>query len=143
MKKVLFTALLLCGVGVAFSQNINKREVPTAVMRSYVSQNSRGALDSVWSRTTVTIYKVNYLDEGKRYEAQYFEDGGWIKTFTEIPQVELLPGIVKQISELYPGHKVAKAYIELNNDGKFYTVDLEKGADKITIYFLMSGKFVK
>lgn len=143
MKKVLFAALLLCGVSVAYAQNINKREVPTAVMRSYVSQNSRGALDSVWSRTTVTIYKVNYIDEGKRYEAQYFEDGGWIKTYTEIPQTELLPGIIKQISELYPGHKVAKAYVELNNDGKFYTVDLEKGADKITIYFLMSGKFVK
>ncbi len=143
MKKVLFAALLLSGVSVAYAQNINKREVPTAVMRSYVSQNSRGALDSVWSRTTVTIYKVNYIDEGKRYEAQYFEDGGWIKTYTEIPQAELLPGIIKQISELYPGHKVAKAYVELNNDGKFYTVDLEKGADKITIYFLMSGKFVK
>lgn len=143
MKKILFTALLMIGLTQVEAQQINKQEVPTAVMRSYVSQNSRGALDSVWSRTTVTIYKVHYIDEGKRYEAQYFEDGGWIKTFTEIKQTELLPGITNQIMELYPGHRVAKAYIELNNDGKFYTVDLVKGNDKITIYFLTSGKFVK
>ncbi len=120
-----------------------KKEIPNAVVKSYLSQNSKGAQDSVWSKETVTIYKVYFVDDGKRYEAQYVEDGKWIKTFTKVSQIDLLPNITGQIIDLYPDHKIAKSYIELNNDGKFYAIDLEKGKDKITVYFTPSGKFFK
>ena len=144
MKKIFFAFTLFFGTSLIVSaQSIAKKEVPPAVMRSYLAQNSRGALDSMWTRTTVTIYKVHFMDDGKRYEAQYFEDGSWIKTFTEIAQSDLLPGIITQVNQTYPSFKIERAAIELNNDGKFYAIDLIKGNDKLTIYFLMSGKFVK
>lgn len=123
--------------------SVPKKDVPQPVINSYLSQNSAGATDSVWMKENITIYKVQYMDAGQRYEAHYFGDGRWIKTYTEIDQVALPVTVTKRISELYPGHKISKAYIELNNDGKFYAADLYKGNDKLTCYFTMSGKFVK
>jgi hypothetical protein len=143
MNKIVASFLLFLATGSLYAQQVGKQDVPPAVLRSYISQNSRGALDSAWSKSIVTIYKVNYVDEGKRYEAQYFEDGKWIKTFTEIPQTDLMKGVTNQIIDLYPNHRIIRVTIELNNDGKFYAVDLAKGNDRITVYFLMSGLLVK
>ena len=91
----------------------------------------------------VSIYKVNYIDEGQAYEAQYFENGEWIRTFTEIKQTSLPTIITNQLFNLYPDYRILKSLIELNNDGKFYTLSLVRGKDAITIYFTMSGRFVK
>lgn len=144
MKQTILTAIMaLMGYGVFAQITIPKKEVPNEVIKSYLSQNSKGAQDSVWSKETISIYKVYFMDDGKRYESHYFGDGRWIKTFTEISQLDLLPNITNQIIDLYPGHKINKAYIELNNDGKLYAVDLTKGKDEITIYFTSSGKFFK
>ncbi len=143
MNKIICVLALILASTAIYAQQVSRNDLPPAVLRSYLSQNSKGALDSVWSKNIVTIYKVNYIDEGMRYEAQYFEDGRWIKTFTEIPQTDLLKGITNQIIDLYPGHRIKRVTIELNNDGKFYSVDLIKGNDKITLYFLTSGQMVK
>jgi hypothetical protein len=146
MKKLLLSfALAMFMFSMAQAQQISKKDVPPQVLKSYMSQNSKGTLDSVWSKQVMSIYKVNYTDEGRKYEAQYLEDGGWVKTFTEITPGELLPAINNQITQLYPTYKVARAFIELNNEGKFYAVDLlnANGKDKLYVYFLMSGKIVK
>jgi len=144
MKQALFTLSLFLISCAAFAQApIQKKDVPAEVIKSYLSQNSKGAQDSVWTKETVTIYKVYYMDGGKRYESHYFGDGKWIKTFTEMPTADLLPAITRQVGELYPGHAILKSYIELNNDGKFYAVDLKKNNDEITIYFYTNGKFAK
>jgi hypothetical protein len=142
--KLFYTILLVaCTSSVAFAQSINKRDVPADVLKSYLSQNSKGALDSSWSKQTITVYKVNYMDDGMKYEAQYFEDGSWIKTITSIPVAELTPAITNQINTMYSGRKVNNAAIELNPEGRFYTVEIGQGAEKMTLYFLSSGKFVK
>jgi hypothetical protein len=144
MKQLFFTCSFLLLAGTVFSQNnIPKKDVPPEVIRSYVSQNSTGAQDSVWSKETVTVYKVRYSDSGKSYEAQYFGDGKWIRTFTEINTSDLMPAITRQVGELYPGYRIARSCIELNNDGKFYAVDLQKNKDEITVYFYTSGKFAR
>jgi hypothetical protein len=44
---------------------------------------------------------------------------------------------------MYSGRKVNNAAIELNPEGRFYTVEIGQGAEKMTLYFLSSGKFVK
>lgn len=145
--KLMHSALVLfaiCLCNSLFAQTpVKINEVPQAVLKNYYIQNSKGAKDSAWSKEMVTIYKVNYIDDGKNFEAQYFASGDWIKTITEIPATEVPLVVSNQLKDLYPNYTIAKSYIELNNDGKFYTLDLVRGKDKITIYFLMSGKFVK
>ncbi len=144
MKKLLFVfCLSLVAAFNGYAQQISKKDVPAPIIKSYLSQNSKGVQDSVWSKEVIAIYKVNYMDDGKPYEAQYFEDGRWIKTFTEITQSELHPAIAAQLTQHYPNYKIEKSFIELNNDGKFYAVDLARGKDKLYVYFQMSGKMVR
>ncbi len=144
MKKyfTILTFSLFTFAGFA-QNNISRNDVPKAVLNSYISQNSKGTTDSLWSKEVISIYKVYYVDNGQHYEANYFADGRWIKTYTEIELSALPANVVKQANAIYPSHKIVKAYIELNNDGKFYATDLAKGNDKMTIYFTMGGKFVK
>jgi hypothetical protein len=143
MKKLLTLTLILTSVAVWAQTPLKSNEVPAAVLKNYYLQNSKGAKDSVWIKEQVTIYKVNYIDEGQRYEAQYFANGDWIKTYTEIKQTDLPVGVTNQMMTMYPGYSISKSFIELNNDGKFYVLDLVRGKDAISIYFSMSGKFVK
>lgn len=142
--KHLFVLITLFYAATGMAQTtIKSGDVPPAVLKNYYLQNSRGAKDSVWIKEQVTIYKVNYMDEGQRYEAQYFANGDWIKTYTEIKQMDLPMGVTNQMMTMYPGYTISKSYIELNNDGKFYVLDLVRGKDSITIFFTMSSKFVK
>jgi len=142
--KNLFALITLFYAATGMAQTtIKSNDVPPAVLKNYYLQNSKGVKDSVWIKEMVTIYKVNYMDEGQRYEAQYFANGDWIKTYTEIKQTDLPMGVTNQMMNYYPGYSIAKAFIELNNDGKFYVLDLVRGKDSISIYFTMSGKFVK
>jgi hypothetical protein len=145
MKKLQLLVLALIGTtATALAQiPVKTNEVPPAVLKTYYSQNSRGAKDSLWVREIITVYKVSYIDDGTRYEAQYFENGDWIKTFNEVPMEHVPMTVINQLSTLYPGYKVVKTFNELNNDGKFYVLDIEKGKDKMSIYFTPSGKFFK
>lgn len=144
MKKYIsFIALSLLTFAGFAQKSLSRSDVPKAVMNSYLSQNSSGATDSVWGKEEISIYKVYYNDNGQHYEANYFADGRWIKTFTELESAAIPVNVVNQVKSIYPNHKIAKAYIELNNDGKFYATDIVNGNDKMTIYFTMSGKFVK
>lgn len=141
----LISAIILSAF--AFQANaqtpVKVNDVPQSVLKNYYLQNSKGVKDSLWTKEMVTIYKVNYIDEGQTYEAQYFENGDWIRTITEIKQTSLPTVITNQLFSLYPDYKIQKSLIELNNDGKFYTLNLTRGKDAITIYFTMSGRFVK
>lgn len=144
MKQVFFTLSFLFITCAAFAQTpVAKKDVPAEVIKSYLSQNSKGAHDSVWTIETVATYKVHYNDGGKHYESQYFADGRWIKTFTELNQADLMPAIILKANELYPGNTIKKSYVELNNDGKFYVLDIVKDKQEMTIYFYTNGKFAK
>ena len=144
MKHLLSVIALILCTYVSFGQTpVKVSEVPPAVLKSYHSANSNGAKDSLWTKHVVSTYCVNYMDEGKPYQAWYMEDGSWIKTITEIPATQLSAEVHTQIAHMYPEYVVSKALIELNSSGKFYTVDLVKGKDKATAHFLMSGKHVK
>jgi hypothetical protein len=144
MKQLnLFFIFSVLSVSVFAQMNVAKKDVPSAVVKSYLSQNSKGATDSIWTKETTTIYKVHFVDEGEHYEAHYFADGRWIKTYREIDQLSIPISVTNRAKEMYTDHKIIKAYIELNNDGKFYALDLLKGNDKLTVYFTMGGKFVK
>lgn len=144
MKKFITIIGLSLFTIAGFAQNnISKNDVPKAVVNSYLSQNSKGTTDTIWSTETITVYKVHYLDNGQIYEASYFADGRWNKTFTEIEVSTLPAAVVKQVNLIYPNHKIVKACYELNNDGVFYATDLVQGKDMMTVYFTTSGKFVK
>ena len=110
MKKCLTIILLSFITATGFAQNtISRNEVPKPVIQSYISQNSNGITDSIWSKEVISIYKVQYNDNGQRYEANYFSDGRWIKTYTEIELSALPINIVKQVNIIYPNHKIVKA----------------------------------
>jgi hypothetical protein len=147
MRKTIciISAFLLAAISFHASAQtpIKVNDVPQPVLKNYYLQNSKGVKDSLWTKELVSIYKVNYIDEGQTYEAQYFENGEWIRTFTEIKQTSLPTIITNQLFNLYPDYRILKSLIELNNDGKFYTLSLVRGKDAITIYFTMSGRFVK
>ncbi|MEI6508233.1 MAG: PepSY-like domain-containing protein [Bacteroidota bacterium] len=135
-------ALVVTGITANAQNVVSRNEVPKVVVDAYLSQNSSGATDSNWTKEFITIYKVHYIDNGKHYEAQYFSDGKWIRTQSAIDKSELPMLIINRIKEKYPNGKIITSHIELNNDGKFYAVDIFYGNEKTTSYFTMSGKIV-
>lgn len=122
---------------------VSKKEVPDAVVKAYMTQNSKGATDTVWERQVVAIYKVKFVDDNRSYESLYFDDGRWIKTYTIIAQTELPITVTDQLKKLYPDFAITKTMIELSNDGKMYTVELTKGKQIIKEHFLMNGKLFR
>lgn len=145
MKKLLFTSIFAALGFAAFaqtnsSQPVKKSAVPEPVIKSYMSQNSGGANDSLWEKETITIYKVKYIDNNRTYESQFNTDGKWIRTYTVIDINELPVLVVNQLKTTYPEYTITKAMIELSNNGKLYAVEITKGKNILTEYFLMNGK---
>ncbi len=147
MKKIILSTIVtLFGVAAMAQSNtqpIKKSAVPEQVIKSYLSQNSAGAIDSIWEKETVFIYKVKYVDNNRNYESQYSADGKWIRTYTIIEANELPLLVVNQLQTMYPEYTITKATIELSGNGKLYAVNITKGKDTLTEYFLMNGKSFK
>jgi hypothetical protein len=145
MKKILFSAILSV-LGYAAmaqagtNQPLKKSAVPEPVIKSYLSQNSGGATDTIWEKETITIYKVKYIDNNRTYESQFSADGKWIKTFTIIDANELPVLVVNQLKTTYPEYGISKAMIELSSNGKLYAVEITKGKNTLIEYFLMNGR---
>lgn len=146
MKKLVLFTLLASGAYLANAQQqkpIKKSQVPAAVIKSYLSQNSTGTNDTIWETETVTIYKVRHKEENREYVYEYKADGNWLRTYTIIGLDELPVLVVNQIQTSYPEYTITKAMIELSSNGKLYAIDLQRGETKVTEYFLMSGKLFR
>jgi hypothetical protein len=146
MKKIVLLTLLACGTYLANAQQhnpIKKSQVPAAVIKSYLSQNSTGNNDTLWETETVTIYKVRHKEENREYVYEYKADGNWLRTYTILGLEELPVLVVNQIQTSYPEYTITKAMIELSSNGKLYAIELQRGQTKVTEYFLMSGKLYR
>lgn len=141
MNKTLLTLILSAASTAVFAQvQVKKNEVPEAVVKAYLNQNSKGAQDTTWEKEVISIYKVKFMDENRQYESQYSSDGQWIKTHTKISQDELPMLAMNHLKATYPEFAIKQCSIVLNNNGKLYVVELQKGKNTITEQFLMSGK---
>lgn len=141
MNKYILAMIFSASTTILAAQTpVKKSEVPDAVVKSYLSQNSNGAKDSVWEKEIITIYKVKHTSENRIYESQYSSDGKWIKTFTMINQDEIPVLVMNQLKTSYPEFTIERSMIELSNNGKMYAIELRKGKDVVLEYFLMNGK---
>lgn len=141
MNKIILTVILSAVSTVLFAQiKVKKSEVPDAVVKAYLNQNSNGSKDTFWEKEVISIYKVKFMEDNRLYESQYSSDGHWIKTYTTITQDELPMLAMNHIRATYPEFSIKQCTIVLNNNGKLYMVDLQKGNNVITEQFLMSGK---
>jgi uncharacterized protein YkuJ len=140
MKKLL-TILFALSATAAFAQvKINKNEVPEPVLKAYINQNYNGDKDTTWEKEVIHIYKVKYVENNRVYESQYSADGQWIKTHTIITQDEIPMLAMNHIRTTYPEYSIKQASIVLNNNGKLYVVELQKGKSILVEQFLMNGK---
>lgn len=141
MNKILLTLILSAASTALFAQiKVKKSEVPDAVVKAYLTQNSNGTKDTLWEKEVISIYKVKFMEDNRVYESQYSSDGQWIKTYTTITQDELPMLAMNHLRTTYPEFSIKQCTIVLNNNGKLYMVDLQKGNNVITEQFLMSGK---
>lgn len=141
MNKITLAIVLCTSATALFAQTpVKKNEVPEAVIKSYVSQNSNGVKDTVWEKEIITLYKVKHVSDNRLYESQYTSDGKWLKTYTVINQEELPVLVMNQLKTTYPEFTIQRCMIELSNNGKLYAIELRKGKDSVMEYFLMSGK---
>jgi hypothetical protein len=146
MKKIALLTFFASSAYFANAQQINsikKSQVPPAVIKSYLSQNSTGNTDTIWETETVSIYKVRHKEENRDYVYEYKSDGTWLRTYTILGLDELPVLVVNQIRTSYPEYSIAKAMIELSSNGKLYAIELQRGQTKVTEYFLMSGKLYR
>lgn len=146
MKKILIASLLIAPAFICKAQQqarIKKSAVPESVIKSYASQNSAGVNDTLWETETVTIYKVRHKEDGRESVWEYNSVGNWLRTYTIIGTEELPLLVLNQIQTMYPEYIIKKAMIELSSNGKMYAVNLQRGNDQVTEYFLMNGKLYR
>lgn len=146
MKKLFLIALFSLGTHITYAQQNNRvsaNQVPEAVKKAYLSQNSQGKNDTLWQTETVTIYKIKHYEENREYIWEYNADGNWLRTYTIIDMVELPLLVANQIQTMYPEYVITGAMIELSNNGKLYVVQLQRGQTKMKEQFLMNGKLFR
>ncbi|MBW7844448.1 MAG: hypothetical protein H3C45_02140 [Bacteroidia bacterium] len=146
MNKLLLLPVLLFTAYYCNAQQkstVNKKNIPEAVLKAYSTQNSAGALDTLWETEYIPIYKVKHIENERESIWEYSAKGDWIRTYTNIGIDELPLLVINQIQTSYPGYTIKTAQIELSNNGKMYAIILVKNAQEITKYFLMSGKLYR
>lgn len=132
--------LLVGGIVSSYAQDINTKDVPTAVKNTFTKMYPK-ATDVDWEMkggNYEVSFDVNRID----HKATFAKSGKNISFEKDIPNNQLPAAIAKNIKAKYP-----KARIEdvdwINTAGKIsYKIDIE-GTPDVNVWYAADGKFIK
>jgi hypothetical protein len=140
MKRI----ITLAAMGLLFTAwDAQAQTTPPDQVKKSFEMNYSTIKNPNWEKQEIVVYKATYMDNGVAYETYYTSEGQWLRTYNAIRETELPVQITNQLTTIYKAFQIARTGMELNNEGKFYLVQLENGKDRMTLYFNMSGKLVK
>jgi hypothetical protein len=116
---------------------------PDAVQKAF-DQKFPSALNVSWGKESSAEYEAEFIWNGNNVSANFFADGSWLETETEIPVSQLPAKIVTSINNQYPGWQIVGAdKIETPKKDTFYEADIKSGSKKKEVELKEDGTFIK
>ena len=145
--KVLFVLSLLV---LAFSCTEKKIEdTPETADTTSVADNVKAAFSEKYPNATDVEQKqeelgweVEFKLDGIEYEAEYDENGDWVKTEHEISESELPDMIQNTLDGEYTAYAIMGVEKYDSKEGPYYQVKLRKGGDIEEAKFYPNGKIM-
>ena len=125
------------------AQKVNEKDVPSAVVNAFKVKYP-GATAKKWEKEE-GAYETETMLKGKECEVAFNADGTWLETEREIKTKEL-PQAVKDglAKSQYKDWEVEEA-VEIESPAYklAYELEMEKGKEKVSLYFTPDGKLVQ
>jgi hypothetical protein len=134
VNQILLLSLFL-SAGCAHEQTVNP--LP-AVVASFETRFGKDA-GAKWELSADGVYLANFMLSGHPVKSYFDENGGWIRTETELLSSELPSVIVQTVLGAYKGYTISKSLqVEEIEKETIYRLSLKRG-DRITEVELTSG----
>lgn len=141
MKK-LSLYLLIMAIGlVAYSQKIDKSQVPEAVKKMY-EVKTNDTITPAWEKNG-EIYIANFNKGELKAHVEINSKAEWQKTVWVMPYQYVPQKIKDNVATSYMGFKVVKASIQYRTDGDYYVIEAKKKKVIQTIFYNLKSEFVK
>lgn len=124
--KIKFLVILLLVSAMAYSQEINVKDVPQSVLESFEKAYT-GAKIKKWEKKN-DIYYATLISDGQNGVAEFDADGKWKITNFEVNSKELPSTITSYCQSTFPGFKVDKTnYVETEDKTYYFVVVRKEG----------------
>jgi hypothetical protein len=141
MKKLTLYFLMM-GIGlIAYSQKVDKSQVPEAVKKMF-QVKTNDTLTPVWEKTGED-YLASFTKGELKAQVLINSKAEWQKTVWEMPYQYVPQKIKDNMLAGYAGFKVLKASYQNRIDGEFYVIEAKKKKVTQTVYYSMKSEFVK
>ena len=140
MKTTVIIALILGTTVSVFAQEIDSKDVPTAVKNTL--QKTYSSKDARWNKEGDN-YEVSFKQKGKETSIVFDATGSTIKTEIEISKSELPAAILEILKKDYAGYEIEEAAKIIANGILTYETELEKGKLTFDLIFDVNGKVLK
>jgi hypothetical protein len=144
MKSIFaFLALIFCGTFLVSSQTLQPTDLPLAVQTNFKARFPE-ASKIKWTKEK-EIFEAEFINKEMNTEAEYTDKGEWKKTSWEIPAEYTPLSITTYVKTNYPNYKIKDVDLEEEYPSidKLYAVEIGKKKEIITLFFKVTGEFVK
>jgi hypothetical protein len=141
MKKLCLYFLMMAVGMIAYSQKIDKSQVPDAVKKMF-EVKINDTLTPAWEKTGEE-YIASFTKGELKAQMVINSKAEWQKTVWVMPYQYVPQKIKDNILTGYAGFKVVKASIQYRADGDFYVIEAKKKKVVQTVFYNLKGEFVK
>jgi hypothetical protein len=141
MKKLSLYFLIMAIGLVAYSQKIDKSQVPDLVKKMF-EVKTNDTLTPAWEKTGED-YMATFTKGEMKALVVINSKGEWQKTVWTLPYQYVPQKIKDHMLTTYEGFKVVKASIQYRTDGDFYVIEAKKKKVAETITYNVKSEFVK
>lgn len=139
MKKI-----TLMFIALAFFCSSSFALTPPKVVKDAFDKKFPTATKIVWGKESAKEWEADFVLDGIKISAVFFEDGKWMETEQMIKTSELPTAVADAIKAKYPSWTIAEAdKTESAKLGAIYEADLKKGTSKKAVACKADGTMVK
>jgi len=139
MKKYVLSLMAIA----IFCSSIFALTPPMAVKAAF-DKKFPTATKITWGKEAAKEWEAEFTYEGSTISANFYEDGTWLETETEITAASLPSAVASAIKKNYPGYAIIEAdKTETSKHGTIYEADLKKGKSKRAVAYKEDGTYVK
>jgi hypothetical protein len=118
------------------------KDAPASV-KSAFSQKFSGATSVKWGRESDKEWEAEFQMGGKKYSANFDNDGVWMETEYQVTVSELPAAVKATLDKESAGSKIKISEVSETKDGKAFEFVLGKGENQTELVIDQSGNVTK